>query len=145
MENKAENMPSGFVKTDTSIKEFYPKTNNRFFVYMDGVPVELIHKVIRPIVSVVEGKYTYSNLVLIIWDPIVPSASQIFTDFQRENKTTFDEITLDILGPVGEVVEKWVYKNCQLQDIIYSDCDWADSQPVNIKVRLSFEECIHEF
>ena len=132
-------------ESDKFYKEFEPKLNDRFVVYMEDVPVYLINKVMRPIVSVEDDKYIYSDLILELYDPITPSATQIFTEFERKGKTTFDKIILSILGPIGDEVEKWVYKNCKIKTVEHSKLDWANSHPISLTVTLSFEEAIHEF
>ena len=54
MENN-ENKPIGEINIkdyspdeQSHFKEFEPKTNHKFLVYMDKIPTHLIHKVIRP-------------------------------------------------------------------------------------------------
>lgn len=131
--------------------QFEPKMNNRFIVYMERIPTYVISKVIRPVISVDNGKYKYDDLVLEMYDPInqeqlnIKSTSTILTEFQREGKTTFDKIRLSILGPIGDEVEEWVFKNCKIEEIEYSQLDWSNGLPIRIRMRLSFEECIHEF
>lgn len=126
-------------------RDFEPKLNNRFIVYMDGIPPYLIFKAYRPFVTTQEAKYVYSDLVLEVYDPIVPSTSQILTDFQRQGKTTFDKIEMHILGPIGDIVEQWSFHNCTLKTIQYSELDWSNSHPITITLRFSFENVIHEF
>ena len=131
--------------------DFEPKLNNRFVVYMERIPTYLIHRVIRPVISTDGEKYKYDDLILELWDPInqsqlhIESTSSILTQMQREGKTSFDEIKLSILGPIGDEVEQWVFKNCKIKTIEYSTLDWSISKPIIITIRLSFEEIIHEF
>lgn len=127
-------------------KPFDPKVNNRFIVYMKDIPTHVIKAVIRPIASVQDGKYIYSDLIVEMYDPIVPSTSQKLSEFIRANKTEFDEITLNLLGPIGDVVEKWSFRHCKVISIEYSKLDWSDkSDVVTIRMTLKPEEYIHEF
>lgn len=125
---------------------YEPKVNNRFVVYMENVPCYLIKAVTRPIASVTDGKYIYGDLILHIYDPIAPSASQVISEFIRANKTEFDEIKLVLLGPIGDIVEEWRFLKCKVVSIEHSKLDWSDkSDVVTIKVTLKPEEYIHEF
>jgi hypothetical protein len=125
--------------------QFEPKMNNRFIVYMETIPTWAIKSVIRPVASIKDDKYIYSELVLEMFDAIEPSTSQKITDLVRAKKTSFDEIILDILGPIGDVVEKWRFINSKVVSIEYSKLDWKDSNPVLIKMILTPEQCVHEF
>jgi len=141
------------IGTNTPLaRPFEPTLNDRFIVYMERIPTYVIYKVIRPLLSVDGDKYKYDDLVLEMYNPInqsqldIKSTSSILTEFEREGKTTFDEIKLSILGPIGDEVELWVFKNCKIKEIKYSTLSWKERHtPITITVRLSFEECIHEF
>jgi len=127
-------------------KPFEPKLNDRFIVYMKDIPTHVIKAVIRPIASVQDDKYIYSNLILEMYDPIFPSTSEKISEFIRANKTEFDEIVLHILGPIGDVVEEWRFTHCKVISIEHSKLDWSDrSAAVTIRVTLKPEEYIHEF
>jgi hypothetical protein len=118
-------------------KPFEPKVNDRFVVYMEDIPTYVIKSVIRPIASVKDNSYIYSDLILEMYDPIYPSTSQKIFDYIRANKTEFDEIKLDILGPIGDVVEQWLFKKCKVVSIEYSKLDWSDGCSTVIRMTLT--------
>jgi hypothetical protein len=69
----------------------------------------------------VKGKTTWSDLTMTLFDPITPSGAQAVMEWVRlhhESVTGRDgysdfykkDLTIDILGPVGDIVSEWVIK-----------------------------------
>lgn len=57
------------------------------------------------------------------YDPIVPSASKLFTELLKSKKTF--TIRLEILDPVGGLIEEWVYYGCKIETLSFSRLDWG--------------------
>ena len=53
--------------------------------------------------------------------------------------------TRRILGPVGDIVEKWTLYGTMIQDAAFGDLDFSDSNPVEITLTLRYDYAILEF
>ena len=128
---------------------FEPKQANRFILYMDGVPSYMIKKaaavtltqgeVILDHINVqrkVKGKSTWGDVALALYDPITPSGAQAVMEWVRlhhESVTGRDgysnfykkDLTVDVLGPVGDIVSEWILKGAFIKEAGFGDYDWA--------------------
>jgi len=119
---------------DIMFTPFEPKLKNRFIMSVDGIPAYLIKTTARPSIEFneveldhmntkrwVKGKATWGAIEMTLYDAIVPSAAQSVMEWVRlghESVTGRDgysdfykkEVTINVLGPVGDVVEEWVLK-----------------------------------
>ena len=113
---------------------FEPKQPNRFIMYVDGFPSYIIKaisavtfeqgEVVLNHINVynkVKGKTKWSDLTMTLFDPITPSGAQATMEWLRlhhESVTGRDgysdmykkDLTINILGPVGDIVSEWVIK-----------------------------------
>ena len=113
---------------------FEPKQANWFILYMDGVPSFMIKGVsavtlAQGVVTLehiivqrkVKGKSDWSPISCTLYDPVTPSGAQAVMEWVRlhhESVTGRDgysdfykkDITIQTLGPVGDVVEEWILK-----------------------------------
>ena len=113
---------------------FEPKQANRFVLYMDGMPSYLIKQVSavtlqQGVVTLnhinverkVKGKSAWQNVTMTLFDPITPSGAQATMEWVRlhhESVTGRDgysdfykkDLTLNVLGPVGDIVSEWILK-----------------------------------
>ena len=116
---------------DIMFTPFEPKLKNRFIMQIDGINAYLIKTMNRPqldsdevilehmnVTRYVKGKSRWQPLEITLYDPIVPSASQQVIEWIRlhhESATGRDgyqdfykkNINFQVLGPVGDIVEKW--------------------------------------
>ena len=134
-------------------KVFYtpyePKLKNRFIMEIDGIPAFTIKTMQRPqitfdevvlehmnVTRYVKGKGRWQTLQITLYDPIVPSASQ---DVYKKN------INFQVLGPVGDIIEKWTLYGTYISDAAFGDLDFSDSNPVEITLTLRYDYAILEF
>ena len=113
---------------------FEPKQANRFILYMDGIPSFMIKGISavtlqQGVVTLnhinverkVKGKSTWQNVTMTLFDPITPSGAQAVMEWVRlhhESVTGRDgysdfykkDLTVNVLGPVGDIVSEWVLK-----------------------------------
>ena len=113
---------------------FQPKVSNRFILYVDGIPSFICKKVNRPTIAIeakeldhintkrkIQGKANWENLTIEMYDPVVPSGAQAVMEWVRlhhESVTGRDgysdfykkDLTLNVLGPVGDIVSEWIIK-----------------------------------
>ena len=154
---------------DIMFTPFEPKLKNRFIMQIDGVPAYLIKTANRPQVTFdevelnhmnvkryVKGKAAWQTLQVTLYDPIVPSAAQAVMEWVRlghESVTGRDgysdfykkDVTFNVLGPVGDVVEEWILKGTWIQDATFGDFDFATSDPAEITLTLRYDYAILEF
>ncbi len=143
-----------------------PKLKQRAMVLMDGVPSYMIRKFERPkleqpqkelphinLVRYVKGKSKWTPITMQLYDPIVPSGAQATMEWIRlhhESVTGRDgymdfykkDITLNVLGPVGDIVESWVLKGSFVTEANFGDMDWAVDDPAEINLTISYDFAI---
>lgn len=145
-------------------KKFEPKFNNRFLFEIDGIPSFLCSTGARPSVSIdtVEipylnvvrklstGKPTFDSISVTLHDPIEESGVQIVMNwlYQHVEITTGrsgysdiykKDITLNILGSAGDIIEKWIYHNCHLESTNFGDLDWSGADVMNIEITFAYD------
>ena len=62
-----------------------------------------------------------------------------YKDFYKKN------VNFKVLGPVGDIIEKWTLYGTFIEDAAFGDLDFSDSQPVEIALTLSYDYAILEF
>ena len=146
---------------------FEPKQANRFIMYVDGIPSYMIKefgevKIEQAEVTLnhinvqrkVKGKSTWSDVTMKLYDPITPSGAQAVMEWVRlhhESVTGRDgysdfykkDVTLNILGPVGDVVSEWVLKGCFIVDANFGDYNWDNENAAqSITMTLAPDYCV---
>jgi len=148
---------------------FEPKLKNRFVMSIDGIPAYLIKTANRPSITFeevelnhlnvkrfVKGKATWETVSMTMYDPVVPSAAQAVMEWVRlshESVTGRDgysdfykkDVDVQVLGPVGDIVEQWKLKGAWIQSANFNDLDFASSDPVDIEVTIRYDYAILEF
>ena len=147
-----------------------PKTKNRFLMYIDGIPSFLIRKTDRPkwtqerktidyinLQWYYKGKTKWETMALELYDAIVPSAAQSVFEWFRlshESVTGRDgyqdfykkEVTINVLGPVGDKVEEWTLKGAFPTSFDGGQLDWKDEgDPVTATMVLSYDYAILQY
>ena len=149
---------------------FEPKQTNRFIMYIDGIPsyeikgvgginvaqgtVALNHINVQ---RFVKGKTTWGPISMTLFDPITPSGAQATIEWLRlhhESVTGRDgysdfykkDLTLNVLGPVGDVVSEWIIKGALITSINWGDYSWDDADTaVNITLEVQPDYCVLNF
>ena len=62
-----------------------------------------------------------------------------YSDFYKKN------VVINVLGPVGDVVEEWTLKGTWIQDATFGDLDFGVSEPADITLTLRYDYDILEF
>lgn len=144
-----------------------PVQKNRFIVYVDGIPAYMIKgmsaitvnsgKVTLNHINVqrhVKGKTTWGEVDLTLFSPITPSGAQAVMEWLRlshESVTGRDgysdfykkDLTLNVLGPVGDIVSETVLKGCFPINIDFGDYNWdTENAAQEIKMKLSIDYAI---
>lgn len=147
-------------------KAFEPKMANRFILFADGLPSYVVKGVTRPTLTqeakalnhinvqrFVKGRSTWGAINLTLWDPIVPSAAQSVMEWVRlhhESVTGRDgyadfykkDITINVLGPVGDKVEEWILKGCIITEASFGDMNFDNDDPVEVALTIQPDYCI---
>jgi hypothetical protein len=149
---------------------FEPKTQNRFIMYIDGIPAYTIRKTDRPKVQsekkaldhinlqrYYKGKTTWQDITMELYDPIVPSAAQAVIEWVRlghESVTGRDgymdfykkDVIINTLGPVGDKVEEWKLVGAWPVNSDFQSLDWTNGgDPVSITVTVSYDYAILQY
>lgn len=159
-------MPNLVTEQELFFTAFEPKMTNRFILYMDGIPSYVVKKVSRPSLTqeakaldhinlqrYVKGKSIWGKMSLTLYDPIVPSAAQAVMEWVRlhhESVTGRDgylefykkDLTLNILGPVGDKVEEWIIKGAQITSVVFGEMDWSTDNPVEFTMEIQPDYCV---
>ena len=149
---------------------FEPKQANRFIMYVDGIPSYMIKEVgelkiengeviLNHINSYrkVKGKSKWGDLSMTLFDPITPSGAQAVMEWVRlhhESVTGRDgysdfykkDVTINVLGPVGDVVSEWIIKGAFIKDAAFTGYNWdTENQAQTIAVTLGMDYCVLNF
>ena len=148
---------------------FEPKVQNRFIMYINGIPAYLIKKASAPgfeageiildhinVYRKIKGKVRWNDMTLELYDPITPSGAQSVMEWARlahESVTGRDgysdfykkDVTLNILGPVGDVVGEWIIKQAYVKNATFGEYDWSSDAAVNLTVTIAMDYCVLNF
>ena len=148
---------------------YEPKVQNRFIMTVDGIPSFIMKKVSRPqidcgevvldhinIIRKVKGKCKWQDMTMTLYDPIVPSGAQAVMEWVRtahESVTGRDgysdfykkNVTIDVLGPVGDKVEKWTIWGAYIKTAQFGDMDWSTETQVEISLTLAMDYAVLEY
>ena len=149
---------------------FEPKQKNRFIMLVDGIPsyqikgvgavsltqnsVALNHINVQ---RYVKGKTVWNPISMTLFDPITPSGAQSVMEWVRlhhESVTGRDgysdfykkDLTMNVLGPVGDIVSEWIIKGAFITSADFGDFNWdedASAQELSIEVQPDY--CVLNF
>jgi hypothetical protein len=146
-----------------------PKLKNRFIMNIEGINAYLVKTMNRPsieseevilehmnVTRYVKGKSRWQPIDITLYDPVVPSAAQQVIEWIRlshESVTGRDgysdfykkNITFNLVGPVGDVVEEWELVGAYIQSANFGDLSFEDSTPVEITCTLKYDYAILKF
>ena len=154
---------------DMFYTNFEPKMKNRFIMEVDGIESYLIKTANRPSIQFevvtldhinvkrkLKGKGEWQDIEITLFDPIVPSGAQQVMEWVRlshESLTGRDgyadfykkDVQIEMLGPVGDKIEKWDIKGAFINNAVFNDLDWASNDPSDITLTLSYDYAILEY
>ena len=149
---------------------FEPKQANRFILYADGFPSFMIKKVSGfniengevvlnhiNVLRKVKGKSKWGDVTLTLFDPITPSGAQVVMEWIRlhhESVTGRDgysdfykrDLTLNILGPVGDIVSEWILKGAFIKTADFPEFAWdTENTAVELNMTLGIDYAVLNF
>jgi len=148
---------------------FEPKQVNRFIMYIDGFPAYMVKGVGAVSVTngtialnhiniqrFVKGKTTWGTIEFTLFDPITPSGAQAVMEWVRlhhESVTGRDgysdfykkDLTMNVLGPVGDVVSEWIIKGALITTANFGAFDWDTENAQTISMTVQPDYCVLNF
>ena len=156
--------------TEVMFTSFEPKMSNRFIMYIEGIPAYLVKAANRPEIAngkvtidhinvrrYVKGRSEWSSLTISLYDPVVPSAAQAAMEWVRlhhESVTGRDgysdfykkDVTINVLGPVGDVVSEWILKGSFIKDATFKGFNWdTEAEAQDVALTLGMDYCVLNF
>jgi hypothetical protein len=155
--------------SELMFKTFQPKQSHRFIMYVDGIPAFMIKDVDRPNVTNtkvtldhintkrhVTGKAEWQDITLTLYDPIVPSGVQATMEWFRLHYESVTgragyadfykkDVTINVLGPIGDKVEEWTLKGALITTLTPSKMDWATDDFSTVTLGLAYDYAILQF
>ena len=91
------------------------------------------------------GKLEWDTISIGLYDPIAPSAAQRVMEWIRLCYETLSgragyaafykkDFNLQLLDPVGAIVEEWAIKGAWITDATFGDLDMASADPVTVDI-----------
>jgi len=149
---------------------FEPKQANRMMLTIDSIPSMMIKAISAitltqgevilnhmNIVRKVKGKSIWNDVTLTLFDPITPSGAQAVMEWVRlhhESVTGRDgysdfykkTVTVDILGPVGDIVSQWLLKGAWIKESNFGEYNWdTENTAINITMTLGLDYAVLNF
>lgn len=145
---------------------FEPQVQNRFIMYIDGIPSYLVKSVASPSFEAgeivldhintyrkVKGKVRWQDMTMSLYNPVTPSGAQAVMEWARlahESVTGRDgysdfykkDLVLNILGPVGDVVSEWIIKGAYAKSANFGALDWSNDAAVSIDLTIAMDYCV---
>jgi hypothetical protein len=149
---------------------FEPKQKNRFLMLIDGFPSFMVKGVgavtltqgIVPLNHInvqrfVKGKSTWGQIQFTLFDPVTPSGAQAVMEWVRlhhESVTGRDgysdfykkDLTMNVLGPVGDVVSEWIIKGALITEANFGDFNWdTENSAQELTMTVQPDYCVLNF
>ena len=139
-------------------------------MYVDGIPSYVIKKIGAVSVEMgeiklnhinvyrkIKGRAAWADIEMTLFDPITPSGAQSVMEWVRlhhESVTGRDgysdfykkDVTINVLGPVGDIVSEWIIKGAFIKTANFGDYSWdEDASAQELTVTLGMDYCILNF
>ena len=148
---------------------FEPKVTNRFIMYIDGIPSYMVKSVTSPsftdgVIKLdhintyrkLRGKREWQNMTLSLYDPITPSGAQAVMEWARLGYESVTgragysdfykkDVTLNVLGPVGDIIGEWVIKGAFVQSSNFGQYNWSTDEAISVELTIAMDYCVLNF
>jgi len=135
-------------------------------MYIDTIPAFMIKNVTAPSFTdeevkldhinsyrKIRGKRNWENMDMTLYDPITPSGAQAVMDWARLSYESVTgragysdfykkDLTLNVLGPVGDVVSEWVIKGAFIVNMAQGSFDWSTSDVAELTITVAMDYCV---
>lgn len=148
---------------------FEPILGHRFIAYIDGIPSYMIKKFNPPsfdegevvldhinVYRKVRAKRRWDDLTWSLYDPVTPSGAQAVMEWARLQLESVTgragysdfykkDITVNALGPVGDIVREWVIKGAYVSNAKFGEYDWSVDAATSIDCTIKYDYSILQF
>jgi hypothetical protein len=148
---------------------FEPQVQNRFIMYIEGIPAYIIKKAQAPgfdegeiildhinVYRKIAGKRRWDDISMELFSPITPSGAQSVMEWCRLRQESVTgragysdfykkDLRLEILGPVGDIVGEWILKGAYAKSSKFGDFDWASDAAITINVTVAYDYAVLNF
>ena len=150
---------------------FEPKVQNRFVMRMSDLPIQgyMVKGVSAPgyadeevvlhhinTYRKIRGKRVWNDMSMTLYDPITPAGSQAVMDWARRSYESVTgragysdyykkDLTLDILGPVGDIIGQWLILGAFAKEASFGEYNFENSAAVEISVTVAMDYCVLNF
>ena len=148
---------------------FEPKVANRFIMYIDGIPSYMVKSATSPsftdgVIKLdhintyrkIRGKREWQNMTLSLFDPVTPSGAQAVMEWARLGYESVTgragysdfykkDITLNMLGPVGDIVGEWIIKGAFVVTSNFGSYNWSTDEAISVEMTLTMDYCVLNF
>ena len=149
---------------------FEPRMTNRFILYMDGMPSFLVKGMTAVNLSqtavalnhinvqrYVKGKTIWGTITFTMYEAITPAGSQTVMEWVRlhhESVTGRDgysdfykkDLTINVLGPVGDIVSEWILKGAFITSTNFGEYSWDTvDTAINLQITVSIDYAVLNF
>jgi hypothetical protein len=105
----------------------------------------------------VKGKSVWNDVTMTLFDPITPSGAQAVMEWVRlghESVTGRDgysdfykkDLTVNVLGPVGDIVSEWILKGAFIKESTFGDYNWdTENEAKQIELTLAIDYAVLNF
>jgi len=136
---------------DTGLDAYLIKTAARPSIVFQEVKLEQLN-----LIRYVKGKGEWGTITVTLYDPIIPSAAQAVQEWiklSHEALTGRDgyavnykkECTIQVLGPVGDLIEQWTLTGTWIQSANFQGLDFTSNDPVDIELVLRYDYATLQF
>jgi hypothetical protein len=129
---------------------------NEWYVTSTARPSAKIKSVEIPFLNTstyVAGRFNWEEIKVTFKDPIGPSAAQALMEWFRLHAESVTgrmgyaagykkDIELELLDPMGVVVEKWILQGTFLTDLNFGDLNYSQDELASIDCSLRMDRCI---
>ena len=146
--------------------QFEPKVQNRFVMYIDSIPSFMIKNVKAPTFTdnvikldhintyrKIRGKREWAEMTMTLYDPITPSGAQAVMEWARLGYESVTgragysdfykkDLTLNVLGPVGDIIGEWIIKVAFVTNGDFGQYDWSSDEVVDLGITINMDYCI---
>lgn len=147
-------------------RAFEPKVQNRFILYSDAIPSFMVKAVTAPSFTdeeikldhinsyrKIRGKRNWENMDMTLYDPINPSGAQAVMDWARLSYESVTgragysdfykkDLTLNLLGPVGDIISEWIIKGAFIVNMAQGSLDWSTSEGIELTITVAMDYCV---
>jgi hypothetical protein len=102
----------------------------------------------------IKGKLKWNDLTMTMFDPITPSGAQAVMEWVRLHHESVTgrngysdfykkDLTIDILGPVGDIVSEWIIKGAFVKAAEFGEYNWDNEAAAqNLTVTIGMDYCV---